>query len=141
MIASKAAHILNATALSEDDVLVETTIDVVTFQLMQSVHFFQSRLEENAVAEAAIPRIQSYCEKGEKFARLLNEDYAQEIEILGESMPVYIATALHLNELADQLRAMNLNPEWKEYYDDMARKLDEYAEGLRLDPTSSFRAI
>lgn len=140
-IAKKASEVLVATALSYDDVLPEKTIDLATYQMEQSVQFFRRTMDDGGVADSAMPRILSLVDTSERLITLLNDDFAQNIEFFGETMPVHVAVAKHLNALAEEVRAMTLYPEWKEYYDDIARKLDEYALALKHDPTSMFRAI
>mmetsp|Transcript_2975 Transcript_2975/g.5203 ORF Transcript_2975/g.5203 Transcript_2975/m.5203 type:complete len:144 (+) Transcript_2975:1221-1652(+) len=138
---TKAATILVRTALSKDDVVAETTIEIVSYQLTESVQFFRQMIADGGVSEQSMDMIVNLCENGEMLHGLLNKDYNQEIEFSGTRMPVYKATSEHLRVLAGVLRKLILHPEWNEYYNDMARKLDEYADGLSLDPTSYFRAI
>lgn len=138
---AKASAILNATALSKDDVVATPTIELAIYNLNESAGFFRRMIDSGGVEGGALARVTTYCDNGEMLAAKLADDYLEVIEFSGKSMPVHLAAADHLQVIAWQLREMHLNPEWKEYYDDMARKLDEYAEGLRIDPQSSFRGI
>lgn len=136
-----ARKIFEQTALSKGDVVAERTVDLVIYQLQQSAMFFRERLEEDAVAIERIDDVGELARKSEFLAGQLAKDHKAEIDVDGESLLVYLAAADHIDHLAEIVRAMNLNPEWKEYYDDIARKLNEYANGLRIDPDSSFRFI
>ncbi len=140
--ASLANEIFQRMALSKDDVLAIRTVDLVIEQLQQSAMFFKARLEEgNFFAEQSVDVARELAEKSDFLAHQLSQDYMAEIEFDGNLVAAYLAASKHIERLAKVLRELNLNPEWKEYYDDIARKLNEYANGLRIDPESSFRAI
>jgi len=137
-----ANEIFQRTALSKEDVVAVRTVDLVIEQLQQSAMFFRARLDEgNFFAEQSIELAQDLAEKSEILSQHLSQNHMAEIEFDGALVVVHLAAAEHIDRLAKVLRGLNLNPEWKEYYDDIARKLDEYANGLRIDPESSFRAI
>ncbi|WP_108814566.1 hypothetical protein [Loktanella sp. Alg231-35] len=136
-----AKQIFERTALSSDDVVAERTVDLVIQQLQQSAMFFRERLDEGFFAEQSIEVARELGQKSERLAGQLAQDHRAEIEFDGEEMSAHLAAAQHIERLAKVLRGLNLDPEWKEYYDDIARKLNEYANGLRLDPESSFRFI
>lgn len=140
--ASIAHQIFERTALSKDDVVAERTVDLVIYQFRQSTMFFKARIEQGNFFEGkSIDVARELAEKSELLADQLSQDYMAEIEFNGELVATYLAASSHLERLATVLRQLNLKPEWKEYYDDIARKLNEYANGLRIDPESSFRAI
>ena len=139
---SEKAHLIfERMALSEDDVVAERTIDIAYDQLTQSATFFRERADEGFFDEQSASKARDIATANERLAAAIMDDPQKELEFNGETMPAYIATAHHLDRIAEVLRGMQLYPEWNEYYDDMARKLNEYANGLRLDPDSSFRAI
>jgi hypothetical protein len=138
---SVAHRVFELTALSKDDVVAETTLELACDHLQRSAVFFYERLEEGFFHENSIEKVRNIAETNEMLTAALLDDYTKDIEFQGKNTPAYIAAADQLDLIADVLRKLELFPEWKEYYDDMARKLNEYSVGLRNDPQSSFRAI
>jgi hypothetical protein len=140
-IKTKTAKLLALTALSKDDVVAEKTLDIVLEQLGESSAFFRARAEEGFFDEASAEKAIKIAIGGETIAEKLMSGLETPIQQDGQTKPAYLAAADHLDLVAEILRGLALYPEWKDYYDDMARKLNEYSAGFRNDPDSSFRMI
>lgn len=136
-LANKARHILELTALSVDDVQPIPILELANEHLTGLEEFFAVTLPRGGLDEATCLYLDRLASAAGYLARQLGEDPHGMIPVEDRAlnserdMPVYIVVAGFFDDMAQVLRDLDLHPEWNAYYDDMARKLNEYAVALR----------
>ncbi len=140
-LAQKAQIIFDLTALGVEDIVPENVVDLAVTYLDGAAGFFSERLNEGSITEAAVDDTEKLISAARFISAALSENPLQPVESPDGEKPAHVIGAIVLEDIANVVRSLNLNPEWKEYYDDMARKMDEYAASLRSNPENSFRFI
>lgn len=144
-LANKARHILERTTLSVKDVLPIPILELADQHLTGLEEFFAVTLPREGLDEATCLYLDRLASAAGYLAKQLGEDPHGMISVEDRAlnseleMPVYIVVAGFFDDMAQVLRDLDLHPEWKDYYADMARKLNEYAVALRRGTDTRIR--
>lgn len=135
--ADKAKYILQRTALSVEDVVPIPILELANEHLMGLAEFFAVTLPRAPLDDETCAYLDRLASMARYLVDVLAKDphgvIAVEDRALNKDrdMPVYLVVAGFFDDMAQVLRDLDLHPEWNDYYDDMARKLTEYAVALR----------
>ncbi|MEM5476038.1 hypothetical protein [Pacificibacter sp. AS14] len=136
-LANKAKFILERTSLSIDDVQPIPILEMANEHLTGLAEFFSVTLPRDRLENETCTYLDRLASAASYLAKELSQDPHRMIPVEDralnkeQNMPVYLVVAGFFDDMAQVLRDLELYPEWNDYYDDMARKLTEYAVALR----------